>query len=93
MNGHNPERELAGFVGRLVELAQRKAADDPALACAAWRAVQLEDAPTPPGGGWAFIASYGGRSVVVAVEADAVEADAVEADAVEADAVEADGEE
>jgi len=63
---------------RLVELAQRKAADDPALACAAWRAVQLEDAPTPPGGGWAFIASYGGRSVVVAVEADALEDDGEE---------------
>jgi len=63
---------------RLVELAQRKAADDPALACAAWRAVQLEDAPTPPGGGRAFIASYGGRSVVVAVEADALEDDGEE---------------
>jgi len=57
---------------RLEELAQRKAADDPALACAAWRAVQLEDAPTPPGGGWAFIARYGGRSVTVEIRADAL---------------------
>jgi len=59
---------------RLVELAQHKAAA--ALACAAWRAVDLEDAPTPASGGWAFIASYGGRSVVVVVvEADALDND------------------
>ena len=57
---------------RLEELAQRKAADDPALVCAAWRAVDLEDAPTPPGGGWAFIASYAGRSVAVEIRADAL---------------------
>jgi|GEM_PF-5249278 len=63
---------------RLVELAQRKAADDPALACAAWRAVDLEDAPTPASGGWAFIARYAGRSVTVVVEADALDNDGEE---------------
>ena len=60
---------------RLVGLAQRKAADDPALNCRQWMAVQLTDAPTPPGGGWAFIASYGGRSVTVELEADALNND------------------
>ena len=63
---------------RLEELAQRKAADDPALACAAWRAVDLEDAPTPASGGWAFIASYGGRSVAVEIRADALDNDGEE---------------
>jgi len=79
MSWYNTEDGLSEYQGRRLEqLAQRKAADDPALNCRQWMAVQLTDAPTPASGGWAFIASYGGRSVAVEIRADALDNDGEE---------------
>jgi hypothetical protein len=76
MSWYEPDEGLGpGQERRLVELAQLKAADDPAFAFpdgARVSDIELEDAENPDGG-WAFIARYGGREVTVYLPIDALD--------------------